>query len=297
MSKSSGTDLFERLTLWVARSLEKRPSICDVHLSHLPPAQRHQLVTWEQRNSCLLPDDLKHFYLTSDGLLLRWSVKLDENSMPVGRMEINSITDVKKLAGEKPSTTSNNGLEMIDYDSEEEDNVCDHPHFDQRSCVFELDPCDGHGKVCLVYKDTKPGTAAPRIPEVWFLDRALRWHFLAPTFTHYFRLMLMHLGLPQWQYVFTDIGLTPQAKQWFNMYAPERALVSGELGIDPDSHTTGPIPTIKLDAAKVFKNKTERKVKSGTQQSQKRRLASAAKPLSGHPGSRSAVSTSSAKLR
>ncbi len=37
------------------------------------------------------------------------------------------------------------------------DNVCDHPHFDQRSRVFELDPCDGHGKVCLVYKETKPG--------------------------------------------------------------------------------------------------------------------------------------------
>ena len=31
------------------------------------------------------------------------------------------------------------------------------PHFDNRCKVFELDPCDGHGKVCLVYKDVKAG--------------------------------------------------------------------------------------------------------------------------------------------
>ena len=37
----------------------------------------HLVVSWEQRNSCMLPEDLKRFYLTSDGLLLKWSVKLD----------------------------------------------------------------------------------------------------------------------------------------------------------------------------------------------------------------------------
>ena len=31
------------------------------------------------------------------------------------------------------------------------------PHFDNRCKVFELDPCDGYGKVCLVYKDVKAG--------------------------------------------------------------------------------------------------------------------------------------------
>ena len=31
------------------------------------------------------------------------------------------------------------------------------PHFDNRCKVFELDPCDGFGKVCLVYKDIKAG--------------------------------------------------------------------------------------------------------------------------------------------
>ncbi|CAI5787901.1 Hypothetical predicted protein [Podarcis lilfordi] len=40
------------------------------------------------------------------------------------------------------------------------------PHLYLRSLEFELDPCRGNGKVCLVYKNTKPGmlcdTNSPR---------------------------------------------------------------------------------------------------------------------------------------
>lgn len=37
------------------------------------------------------------------------------------------------------------------------------PHFDNRCKLFELDPCDGHGKVCLVYKDIKAGMSKSNI--------------------------------------------------------------------------------------------------------------------------------------
>ena len=43
------------------------------------------------------------------------------------------------------------------------------------------------------------------------------------------------------------------------MYAPLRATVGKELGIDVEAMTTGNTPVIKLDAARVFKSKTERK--------------------------------------
>ena len=46
-------------------------------------------------------------------------------------------------------------------------------------------------------------------PEIWFLDRSLQWHFLATSFTNYYRLLIAHLGLPQWQMLFTDDGLPP----------------------------------------------------------------------------------------
>lgn len=47
---------------------------------------------------------------------------------------------------------------------------------------------------------------------MWFLDRSLCWHFLTPSFTSYYRLMITHLGLPEWQYAFTPYGPSPQAK-------------------------------------------------------------------------------------
>ena len=56
-----------------------------------------------------------------------------------------------------------------------------------------------------------PGIVAQH-PNIWFLDRSLEWHFLCDSFLHYFRIMITHLGLPNWHYAFTDIGLPPQSK-------------------------------------------------------------------------------------
>lgn len=104
--------------------------------------------------------------------------------------------------------------------------------------MFELDNCSGNGRVCLVFPpkpdpipvepmdtDSVGKTSnsssddviyldglVPPTPQVWYLDRAFEWHFLAPNFTTYFRMMLVHLGLPQWQALFTNFGPTPWAK-------------------------------------------------------------------------------------
>ena len=59
----------------------------------------------------------------------------------------------------------------------------------------------------LIQLDVTPPT-----PQVWFLDKSYDWHFLAPNFTTYFRMMLVHLGLPQWHTLFTSFGPTPWAK-------------------------------------------------------------------------------------
>lgn len=40
--------------------------------------------------------------------------------------------------------------------------------------------------------------------------------------------MIMHLGLPHWQYAFTQVGLDPQALQWFRFLSPERLQIDIE---------------------------------------------------------------------
>ena len=49
------------------------------------------------------------------------------------------------------------------------------PHFDSRSKVFELDPCGGFGKVCLVYNDLKAGEEKIELP--YYLDLILCFVF------------------------------------------------------------------------------------------------------------------------
>ncbi|XP_070542797.1 tubulin polyglutamylase complex subunit 2-like isoform X1 [Ptychodera flava] len=285
-------DMFDRLTMGIVRSLEKRPGVRDVRLRDRKPAERHIIVSWEQKNSCMLPDDLKRFYLTTDGMLLQWNIKFDDQGIQIGRMEINAIANVTKIGGTNASRNTAS-LGDVDYDTDEDSSteLEDKPHFDTRSRAFELDPCEGYGKVCLVYKNTKPGSPAQH-PQIWFLDRSLAWHFLADNFMQYFRLMLMHLGLPQWQYTFTDIGLSPSAKQWFNMYAPMRLNMDSELKEQrthdwQDSNSSAPsmdMPVNKLDAGKIFKGKSDKKSKSTAAKKKPSSTSTSSKPSSSGPG-------------
>ncbi|XP_059563171.1 tubulin polyglutamylase complex subunit 2 isoform X4 [Myotis daubentonii] len=159
----------EKLTLGVTRILESSPGVTEVTIIEKAPAERHMISSWEQKNNCVLPEDIKNFYLVTNGFHMTWSVKLD-----------------------------------------------------------------------ALAQDT----------EIWFLDRALYWHFLTDTFTAYYRLLLTHLGLPQWQYAFTSYGISPQAKQWFNMYKPITYNTS-LLTEETDSFVN------KLDPSKVFKSKNK----------------------------------------
>lgn len=44
------------------------------------------------------------------------------------------------------------------------------------------------------------------VPQVWFQDLSCKWYFLCKTFSDYFRLLVMHLGLPNWHYSFTEVS-------------------------------------------------------------------------------------------
>ncbi|XP_056128825.1 tubulin polyglutamylase complex subunit 2 isoform X2 [Lampris incognitus] len=211
----------ERLTLGIARILESMPGVVDLRFVEREPAEKRCLLSWEQKNTCILPEDLRDFYLTTDGFTLTWSVKLDRSTSG-------------------PTA----------------------PHFDSRSRIFELDSCGGNGKVCLVYRSCTQGVVAQQ-SEMWFLDRSLYWHFLTPTFTSYYRLMITHLGLPEWQYAFTPYGPSPQAKQWASLYQP--LIFNREVSpADPagDSHIN------KLDPTKAFKGKVKTPVPKKKQSTQ-----------------------------
>ncbi|XP_035865030.1 tubulin polyglutamylase complex subunit 2 [Phyllostomus discolor] len=266
----SSKPLLEKLTLGITRILdvwqtgatsrenlpkelnnsESSPGVTEVTIREKPPVERHMISSWEQKNNCVLPEDVKNFYLMTNGFQMTWSVKLDEHAIPLGSMEINSIAKLTEL-NQSSMYSLPNAPTLADLEDDIQEaceNQPEKPHFDSRSVIFELDPCNGNGKVCLVYKNGKPALA--KDTEIWFLDRALYWHFLTDTFTAYYRLLITHLGLPQWQYAFTNYGVSPQAKQWFNMYKPIT------YNTNPLSEETDCFVN-KLDPSKVFKSKNK----------------------------------------
>uniref|UniRef100_A0A1A7YEG5 Tubulin polyglutamylase complex subunit 2 n=1 Tax=Iconisemion striatum TaxID=60296 RepID=A0A1A7YEG5_9TELE len=247
----------ERLTLGITRILENMPGVVDVRFAEREPAEKRSLLSWEQKYSCILPEDLRDFYLTIDGFTLTWSVKLDDECVPLGCMTINSVGRLCPLLQPVSLFSLPNAPSLADLDWEESStpselqHVPAAPHFDARSRIFELDSCGGNGKVCLVYKNCTPGVVVQQ-SEVWFLDRSLCWHFMTATFTAYYRLMITHLGLPEWQYAYTPYGPSPQAKQWASLYQP--LTFSYELSqVDP----AGDFFVNKLDPAKAFKGKAK----------------------------------------
>ncbi|XP_071168630.1 tubulin polyglutamylase complex subunit 2-like isoform X1 [Mytilus edulis] len=314
-------NLLEQLNIGVIRNLEKKTGVCKIEMDQRSPADRHAVLMWEQRNGCFLPEDFKNFYLTTDGFKLTWNVKMDNGPTPVGKLYINRVSQLTRIAGNVASSHVNPTLLDLEADSDNEDEATgiEKPSFDSRCKIYEMDPCDGYGRVCLVFRENKTGYIDSQElfdgkhtselirfggndpkTEVWFLDRSLRWHFLAESFMAYFRLMLMHLGLPQWQYGITDIGLSQQAQQWFNIYAPTRLELDRELLMGNGSEGQNKMPVLNLDVNKVFnKGKTDKK-KPPAQTSQnqasfnkKKPIVSSAKTLATTTSTRNITASSS----
>ncbi|ELW64584.1 Tubulin polyglutamylase complex subunit 2 [Tupaia chinensis] len=138
-----------------------------------------------------MPEDMKNFYLMTNGFHMTWSVKLDEHIIPLGSMAINSISKLTQL---------------------------------NQSSMYAL----------------------PNAPTLEDLEDDIH----EDTFTAYYRLLITHLGLPQWQYAFTSYGISPQAKQWFSMYKPI-TYNTNLLAEETDCFVN------KLDPSKVFKSKNK----------------------------------------
>ncbi|XP_036611373.1 tubulin polyglutamylase complex subunit 2 isoform X2 [Trichosurus vulpecula] len=151
----------EKLTLGVARILEASPGVTGVSVVEREPADIGMITAWEQENDCVLPEDLKNFYLMTNGFHMLWNVKLDNYSIPLGSLMINSIMKLNQLHQTSVYLLPNSPS-LVDLEEDEDEGLVangddpEKPHFDSRNQIFELDSCSGNGKVCLVYKKDKP---------------------------------------------------------------------------------------------------------------------------------------------
>jgi tubulin polyglutamylase complex subunit 2 len=206
MNKQSVLEIFEQISDSVISFLQNHPGVTEVEFHDRHGVAEPQLQAWEEDNMPYkLPEDLRSFLLITDGLELDWKIKMNQIVKPLGQMHFNSLKDITafRLGG---YVLRRLGEEPIDTSTEE-------------IAVFDLDKKVLNGRLGLVYRgnDAKP--------QIYFQDLSGDWFFIANSFTDYFRLMVMHLGLPNWQYAFTDVGLDTTSQQWFRFLSPERLAI------------------------------------------------------------------------
>ncbi|BES90501.1 Hypothetical protein NTJ_03309 [Nesidiocoris tenuis] len=236
-SEVSEDNFHDHLTLGLTRTLRDLPGVQNVILEEREPCEKSLVNSWEQRHSCILPFDLKNFYLSTDGFQLTWCFSNGAGEeIPIGKLHINSLAKLRRLAGINGTLGDmENGPCLLDLDPLVPKNQNERPVFRSTCKIFELDTCRDVASVCLVYVEHKI------TPSIWLLDRSLEWHFLSPSFTQYFRMMLVYQGLPEWQYNMTSIGLAPWAEQLMYTFTPHlhsppplrKYLCSLEVQLDP----------------------------------------------------------------
>uniref|UniRef100_A0A7S1ITA6 Knr4/Smi1-like domain-containing protein n=1 Tax=Eutreptiella gymnastica TaxID=73025 RepID=A0A7S1ITA6_9EUGL len=179
----------------VVHFLEQHQGVENIRWIQREGVSSTDISKWEARTRQRMPEDLRTFYTVSDGLELRWSIKVANTNVPLGHMNINALRS----------------LTVLDTDDED---VAEEQTRASASYVLDGSP-NCQGKVVLYYK-TKSD------PQAWFISTDGSWHFVASSFTSFFRLVLMHLGLPGWCLAFTPWGMSATTKQWFRFLSPER---------------------------------------------------------------------------
>ncbi|XP_012287821.1 tubulin polyglutamylase complex subunit 2 [Orussus abietinus] len=235
---------YENLTLGVVKILENSPCVRNVLVERRNACDRNSLTSWEQRHCCVLPDDLRNFYSSIDGFLLTWSFEVAGEEFPVGRCEIGTLSALKRFLGSKEQQAE------ADANLQDDPQV---PSFSTRCKLFEIGQCSS-SKVFLTYvrPDIEPG--------VWlYRQKTDRWYQLADSFTKYFRMMLVHLGLSLWQYCAVGLPLPTWIEQIYFLVGPHllpetvkpTKTVSTSLWVD------GPLNTIDSSIFKGRENKAK----------------------------------------
>jgi tubulin polyglutamylase complex subunit 2 len=265
MAARNAKAAFDEISLNVVSYLENHKEISGLQIAEKGPVTQRMLEQWEKDNYPFrLPDDLKSFLLLSNGLMIRWYMNLKDELCPLGCMHLNSIAQIKPISMVGARIRTNYNVPLEESDDEDAD-----PLAQSRTAqefgpwAFDLDASCTSGRVALVYAEKSPSAA----PAVWFQDLACTWHEAAAGFADYFRVMCMHLGLPNWQYCFSDVGMDAVTTQWLRLLAPERCFVDMQHSRDRQngllmqaaSHYSGALDD-KTKALAKEKNKGDSKV-------------------------------------
>ncbi|RZB39043.1 tubulin polyglutamylase complex subunit 2 [Asbolus verrucosus] len=195
VDKVSEDSFYENLLIGLPKVLEKLPSVSDLFLERFSPVQHNVICAWEQKHGVLLPEDLRSFYASTNGLLYTYNFfykeSASEEDKVVGRIEVNSLNDLAQIYGYEIKSDPGVNMDGERYELK----------LGTDSKVFELVNLHDVGRVTLIYINHR------YLPTIWMHNSAMKFYFLADDFTTYLRMCVHHLGIPFWQFSFSCDGI------------------------------------------------------------------------------------------
>ncbi|EDW19051.1 tubulin polyglutamylase complex subunit 2 [Drosophila mojavensis] len=217
---------YENLTLGLIKTLSSVPRVCNVSLERRQPLNPCQVVNWEQRHCVYLPEDMKKFYLSTDGFVLHWSYQYSPTDVRrVGYIHFPHLLQVTLLRENiettplvTPSASSTSSTSSAPVTAPIPKGKWDNPLpiITAKTKIFEINNINEVAKVCMLYDSTSSNN-----PKFYLLElNTLTWQFLSETFSEYLRMAIAHLGLPYWELCFSSFGLPSWTEQLFLLLAP-----------------------------------------------------------------------------
>lgn len=221
MSESK-KELFDRALMRCLTQLENFDECKSIEFLVCDGLNSSDFVVWESRNvPCKLPEDFKHFYSLFNGFSVSWTSRLGEKSIVVGELSLNKIQEISKIPLEGIFISSSwKGRTIISPDP-------------RNSVAFIINSCLSGDVVFLLkripaenenYANINSRNSGS-IAEIWLVDLSYRWHFICNTFSDYLRLLVLHLGIIDWQLAYTPEGLPNETLNWMNIFCKERLCV------------------------------------------------------------------------
>ncbi|XP_029171763.1 tubulin polyglutamylase complex subunit 2 [Nylanderia fulva] len=211
---------YENLTLGVVKILENSPCVRNVRIERRNGCELGAINNWEQRHCCTLPEDVRNFYASIDGFLLQWNLEIAGEEFSIGRMEIGTLSSLKRYVGKDRQAGSASAQDSSGSQVGNEPQEDAMFSGDSRDCkLFEVGQCfpgAENGRIYLAYRSKQEQDS----PSIWLHSRDGGWYHLADNFTTYFRMMLAHLGLPLWQCCAAGLPLFTWMQQAYFLVGP-----------------------------------------------------------------------------
>ncbi|CAO1330726.1 unnamed protein product [Diamesa serratosioi] len=253
ISKPSDDAFYDNLTLGLIKVLSNIPRITNINYVKRNPAERNSVHAWESRHNCTLAEDMKQFYLCTDGFCLFWSYEYSANDVKrVGKIHIPHLIQITLVRENLESIITTPGNTNTTGRSSNSNDAIPILNITTRSKIFELSTILEVAKVIMIYETPESS------PKIYLLElETLKCQFLADTFSEYLRMAIAHLGLPYWELCFSTCCQLPSwTQQLFLLLAPHLLENNEPRRNTTNFHNgTDDIPPFNVLDPAVFRNK------------------------------------------